>query len=235
MASLFNLISTALSLFGAGDDGCEFSLSCGGSTVTFPVAPSSFDVTTKYNNDVVRVNNYGDVTMLGTKGVKTIAFSSFFPAVDYEWVSISGDPWTLVKQIESFATITPRQPCRLSISGTGINTAVAINDFTYSMKDSSGDIYFSITLAEYTYLLSKSGTLNDITGLNSRVAEVKKEVTTKVNQGDHLMDVANRVTHGLKVAEQGARRIALYKELVKANAVTGTILVVKDGEKWVKQ
>lgn len=231
MASLLSFLSSALSLFNAdGDEGSTFTISCAGESVIIPVEPSSFSVATTYNNDKVRLNNLGDVKMLGTKGLKDIEFSSFFPAQDYSFTPAgTAAPWELVDKLERFATIKPRQPCRLGISGTSINTAVAIDEFSYKLQDSTGDVYYTIKFGEYIYPLPTGNQLNDTTGLKSRVAEVQQETQTTVNRGEHLMDVANRVSRGVKIAEQGAKRIQIYKSLVKSNAGMGTLLVVRDG------
>ena len=235
MASLLNFISSALSLFGDMAESCDFVISCAGASITLPVAPASYDVTAQYHNETVAVNNYGDIRMLGMKGLKSISFSSLLPAQDYSWAHHLTDPWSIVKQIEEYASIVPRQPARLSISGTSINMNVSIDEFKYSQQDCSGDIYYTLTFSEYPYILTKSGIQNEVTGLNSRVAEIKKETTTQVHAGDHLLDVSARVTRGLKIAEQGEKRLKLYKAFIKGGATTGSLLVIKDAEKWVKQ
>ena len=175
MASILSFLNQAVdSLIGSGsglNTGCKLVLSCAGESVTFPVLPPSFEVGNAYNNSTVNVNSLGDINMLGKRGLTTVKFSSFFPAQAYSGI-VNGapdSPYSYVEKINSFAQ--KGQPCKLTISGTNINLNVSIDSFDYSEKDGTSDVYFSISLREYRYILPNSNKLNDTTGLASRTAE----------------------------------------------------------------
>lgn len=175
MASILSFLNQAVdSLIGSGsgmNTGCKLVLSCAGESVTFPVSPPSFEVGNAYNNSTVNVNSLGDINMLGKRGLTTVKFSSFFPAQAYSGIvsGASDSPYSYVEKINSFAQ--KGQPCKLTISGTNINLNVSIDSFDYSEKDGTSDVYFSISLREYRYILPNSNKLNDTTGLASRTAE----------------------------------------------------------------
>lgn len=79
MASFLNFLSGVVgALLGTdGESGATLVLSGSGNSVTFPVAPASFDVECGYNNSVINVNSLGDINMIGKRGLKTLSFSSF--------------------------------------------------------------------------------------------------------------------------------------------------------------
>lgn len=194
MASILSFLNQAVdSLIKSGsglNTGCKLVLSCAGESVTFPVSPPSFEVGNTYNNSTVNVNSLGDVNMLGKRGLTTVKFSSFFPAQAYSGIvsGASDSPYSYVEKIKSFAQ--KGQPCKLAISGTNINLNVSIDNFDYSEKDGSSDVYFSISLREYRYILPNSNKLNNTTGLVSRTAEEQKEKVINWYPGMDLMDVA---------------------------------------------
>lgn len=208
MASILSFLNQAVdSLIGSGsgmNTGCKLVLSCAGESVTFPVSPPSFEVGNAYNNSTVNVNSLGDINMLGKRGLTTVKFSSFFPAQAYSGIvsGASDSPYSYVEKINSFAQ--KGQPCKLTISGTNINLNVSIDSFDYSEKDGTSDVYFSISLREYRYILPNSNKLNDTTGLASRTAEEQKEKVINWYPGMDLMDVAAQsVGQFFPIDEQG--------------------------------
>ena len=232
MASFSNFFSQAVdSLINSGSGlnvGCKLVLSCAGDSVTFPVSPPNFEVSNTYNNGTINVNSLGDINMLGKRGLATVKFSSFFPAQAYEGiVSTTPDsPYSYVQKIKSFAE--KGQPCKLAISNTNINLNVTIDNFDYSEKDGSSDVYFSISLREYRYVLPNSNKLNNTTGLVSRVAEEQKEKVINWYPGMDLMDVAAQsVGQFFPIEEQDAKQLSIFKTLVKTkNLNVGSILHV---------
>lgn len=232
MASFSNFLSqVADSLISSGsglNTGGKLGLSCAGDSITFPVAPPNFEVSNTYNNGTVNVNNLGDINMLGKRGLVTIKFSSFFPAQAYDGIAndVPDSPYTYVDKINSFAQKS--QPCQLVISNTKINLNVTIDSFDYSEKDGTSDVYFSISLREYRYVLPNSNKLNNTTGLGSRVAEEQKEKVINWYPGMDLMDVAAQsVGQFFPIDEQDAKQLSVFKTLVKTkNLKVGSILHV---------
>lgn len=251
MASFLNffseassIVSEVLGVFGdGGSTGGLFTLSGGTEAVVFPVNPPSFDVSNGYKHTVVNIQNLGDINLLGKRGLASIKFSSFFPANDYEFVQLLTvqAPYVYVGAIKKMAE--SNQPCTLSITGTDISTPVTIDEFTYGEKDGTGDVYFSLQLREYRYVLPASSLTSAVTDLKSRVATTLENKTTTVlgiSQAD--LDTAQRaVQKTTSIVNQGKRALGIWKAMVKSGGVKpGTILntmqagVMANGE-WLKK
>lgn len=217
-----SLISSSSSL----NTGCKLVLSCAGESVTFPVSPPSFEVSNAYNNSTINVNSLGDINMLGKRGLTTIKFSSFFPAQAYDGIvnTTPDSPYSYIEKIKSFAQ--KGQPCKLAISNTNINLNVSIDSFDYSEKDGTNDVYFSISLREYRYILPNSNKLNNTTGLASRVAEEQKEKVINWYPGMDLMDVAAQsVGQFFPIEEQDAKQLSVFRTLAKTKSLNvGSVL-----------
>ena len=217
-----SLISSSSSL----NTGCKLVLSCAGESVTFPVSPPSFEVSNAYNNSTINVNSLGDINMLGKRGLTTIKFSNFFPAQAYDGIvnTTPDSPYSYIEKIKSFAQ--KGQPCKLAISNTNINLNVSIDSFDYSEKDGTNDVYFSISLREYRYILPNSNKLNNTTGLASRVAEEQKEKVINWYPGMDLMDVAAQsVGQFFPIEEQDAKQLSVFRTLAKTkNLNVGSVL-----------
>lgn len=230
MASILSFLNQAVdSLISSSsglNTGCKLVLSCAGESVTFPVSPPSFEVSNAYNNSTINVNSLGDINMLGKRGLTTIKFSSFFPAQAYGGIvnTTPDSPYSYIEKIKSFAQ--KGQPCKLAISNTNINLNVSIDSFDYSEKDGTNDVYFSISLREYRYILPNSNKLNNTTGLASRVAEEQKEKVINWYPSMDLMDVAAQsVGQFFPIEEQDAKQLSVFRTLAKTkNLNVGSVL-----------
>ena len=234
MSSFLNFITRAagvmsniLGALGGNSDGCVFTLSGDAYSVNFPVSPPDFEVGNPYNNQTVNIQSLGDVNMLGKRGLQTIKFSSFFPAQAYNFVQTLSiaSPYDYVNQVRKMAE--SGQPCHISITGTDVSLPVSIDDFTYKEQDGSGDVYFSITLREYRYLMPESSATNATTGLKSRVAQLQTDKqTTCLGTTVASIDTAQRaIQKTTTIVKQGQRVIGLYKAMVKSGGITlGTVL-----------
>ena len=207
MSSFTRFVSTASSVLcgvlgalgGDGGDGCVFTLKGGGVSVDFPVSPPDFEVVNPYNNSTLNINNIGEINMLGKRGLATMKFSSFFPAQEYEWLNsggglnglltgglsgmlgsstVAGGPYEYVAKIQQMAELG--QPCSISITGTDVSMDCTIDEFSYKEQDGSGDVYFSLSLKEYRYIVPQSEQTNGTTGLNGRTAQTLKDKQTTV-------------------------------------------------------
>lgn len=217
MASFLSFIQQASSLLGhnGGNNGCSFTISCAGDTLTLPVIPGSYEAGQSYNNGSVNVNALGEINMLGKRNLMTISFSSFFPAQQYEF-GVAGyyAPYEGIRKLQRFAQ--KGQPCKLIISGTNINTAVTIDNLNFREKDGTGDVYFDLSMREYRYILPNSNRLNETTQLSSRVAESLHEREVIFYPGTDLMDAASEAVGQIfPINEQGVKKLSLYKKLVK--------------------
>ena len=55
----------------------------GKQALTIPVMPSSFEVTTEQDHQTVNIVNMGEILLKGNRKLRTLTFSSFFPAQKY--------------------------------------------------------------------------------------------------------------------------------------------------------
>lgn len=147
MASFLTFLGKAKSIAGAfksilgGDAECVFVLEGDGGKVQFPVNPAEFEVGNPYENTRININSLGEINMKGKRGLKTLKFSSFFPANDYEWLnsgtlfgnltdSNAGDPYGNIAKIRQIAESD--KPAKISISGTDVSMDCLIDDFQCS-------------------------------------------------------------------------------------------------------
>lgn len=236
MASFLNFLSDVVGAFLGtdGETGATLVLSGDSNSVTFPIAPASFDVENSYNNSVVNVNSLGDINMIGKRGLKTLTFSSFFPAQYYGWETNypSDEPYAACQKIDDMAQ--SGQACTISISGTSVNMPCTIENFKYGEHDGTGDVYFSISLKEYRYIMPETDQINDVTGLKSRVSETVQENSFVAVAGNDTMDnAAKAIRRNMSIAKQATNRINLYKAMVKSGGIdVGTVIqTVKEGVK----
>lgn len=233
MSSVINFLNTAQSVLSdvlgaiGGGDGCTFTLSGGLYSVDFPVSPGSFEVGSTQNNQTVNIINLGDINMLGKRGLKTLKFRSFFPNNPYTFVQdySASSPYEYVNRITAMKE--GGSPCSISISGTDVSMPVSIDSFSYGEQDSTGDVYFSLSLKEYRYILPDSSKVNDTTGLKSRIANtVETKETTRMGKLVSDMETAQRVIQKTTaIVNQGERVIGLYKAMVKSGGVKpGTLI-----------
>lgn len=117
-----------------------------------PILPSSFEVSVGNINRRVNINEIGNINLIGKTDLKEMTISSFFPAQEYHFCEYTGfpTPYSCVEMIEGWRK--SGRPIRLIITETPINLAMAIENFTYGERDSTGDVYFTLELAEYIFV-----------------------------------------------------------------------------------
>ena len=160
-----------------------------------PVLPSSFEVTVGNINKRVNISEIGEINLIGKSGLKEMTIESFFPANEYDFLVTSDimKPYEYVEMIEGWRT--SQKPIRVIITGTPINFAMVIENFTYKEQDGTGDVYFSIELAEYIFLNVKKETKQ-----KEYKQETKRPVTKEipksyvVKAGDTLWVIAKKLT-----------------------------------------
>lgn len=234
MSSFLNFLNTASSVLsgvlgalGGNSDGCTFTLSNGTNSVSFPVSPGDFEVTNPYQNSTVNINNLGQINMLGKRGLASLKFSSFFPAQPYTFLQSSAlsGPYEYISKIKAMAE--SGKPCTISITGTDVSLPVSIEELTYQEKDSTGDVYFNLSLKEYRYIMPASSATNATTDLKSRVADaVGEQTTTCLGSVTSALDTAQRaIQKTTSIVNQGERVLGTYKAMVKSGGIpAGTIL-----------
>lgn len=117
--------------------------------IRIPVLPSEYTVTSSQNNTTVNVIGLGEVTLKGKRGLRSISFSSFFPArydADYCELTNFKAPKEYVEFIEK---LKRAGTVKLIITGTPINFRCTIESFEWGEKDGTGDISYTLSFKEY--------------------------------------------------------------------------------------
>lgn len=178
----------------------EIWLKQGKASYRFAVLPSSVETADSMQNTSVNITDYGEINLIGKRGLKTLSLSSFFPKQKYNFVQYKGfpSPKACVSLIDSWMD----DPVRLIMTGTNINMLVTIESFNHAIPDVSGDIYFTLELKEYKKptFVKKSKTTVNKNGKTIQKAETQREgkavksITYTVKSGDTLSQIAKRLT-----------------------------------------
>ncbi len=160
-----------------------------------PILPPNFEVTVGNLNTRVNINEIGNINLIGKSDLKEITIETFFPAQNYYFCEYTGfpKPYECVEMIEGWRT--SGKPIRLIITDTPINLAMAIEEFKFGERDGTGDVYFSLELAEYIFLNAKKETKQ-----KEYKQETKRPVTKEipksytVKKGDTLWSISKRLT-----------------------------------------
>lgn len=167
-----------------------------------PILPASYELSIQNVNTEVNITNYGPVNLIGKRALATATISSFFPNKKYPSVQYKNypKPKECVKLIKSFMN----NPVKYIVTGAGINMNMTIEQFDYSEKDATGDIYYTISLKEYrmpklTRKKAKSvvsKTTKKVTKKEStkRVSKNVKTTQYTVKAGDTLSSIAKKLT-----------------------------------------
>lgn len=124
------------------------SIDNGAEIIEIPVIPSEFEVSKPQNDETFETITGEELAFIDVPGLKSIAWSSFFPCRDYPYVRGErlSDVWQYGYKIDRW--IEMKYPIRLVISGTPINMACKVAAFDYRMG-TDGDIYYDIELKEF--------------------------------------------------------------------------------------
>lgn len=139
----------------AGNVEFWLSFNSGAEKIRLPVNPSSISVGSSFGLTDVAVSQLGEVSIFGNRGLTELSFSSFFPRTynpSYCEYRNFKEPWLIVETIERWRD--SKKPMRLIVTGTRINYAATIRDFTLDVERAGnmGDIYFSMSLKEYRFI-----------------------------------------------------------------------------------
>lgn len=108
-------------------------------------------MTSPGNNDKATVLVLGDILILRKKGLRTVAWDSFFPVNDAPFVTGRiTDPVEIVRAIQDARD--ELDPVRFLITGTDldINVRMGVETFDYEERSGElGDFYYSIKLSEW--------------------------------------------------------------------------------------
>lgn len=114
-----------------------------------PVNPSDFFMSVAHKNTIVNVHALGDINLIGKTGLAEGVISSIFPAKEYNFSNNADlkDPYDYIALLEKWRKAG--EPIRLIITGTSVNMEVTIESLSYGEQDSTGDVYYSLSLKQY--------------------------------------------------------------------------------------
>ena len=172
----------------------ELSVNNRKEVIELPINPISVEFTEKQLNQTITLLSIGEANLKGERGLKYTKISSFFPSEKSPFYkNAKKKPEQYVAMIQEWKT--RKQVVRLIISDMKINLAMLIDEFSFSMKEGDGDIYYTISFSEYR-TLNVSSVQNTIkvqnNGLLSRAETTKREETHIVVTGDTLWSIAKK-------------------------------------------
>ena len=200
-----------------------------------PVVPSDFTIQAGNLTQNITVTNIGELSLFGPEKLRAISINSFFPytyRASYCAYRSFPKPWDCVEKINKWRN--SGQPIRLLIidrsRDVDINMEMLIETFDTSMRDASGDVYFTIAFREYKRVnieRVKGGTetLNKRPAPPTAPAQTSTVRTYTVVSGDCLWNIAK------KYYGDGSKYTTIYnanKDKIKDPALIypGQVLVI---------
>ena len=175
----------------------KITLSCESESLTLPVTPIKYNVTTSQNNKVVDILDFGEALLFGNAKLKKLKFGYFFPNLERHegHKYVVGDQKTPEECINLITKWKEsKKPVRVIITDSPVNLMMAIMDFNYYEKDASRDIWYEISFDEYKDLntppANNDKEIDEETGLKDRPAETQESVANSVNNQANI--VSNR-------------------------------------------
>jgi len=163
-----------------------------------PVNPGEVTVRREKKYETINIINLGEIDFSQGEKVKEITFSSFFPKeydISYCRHMNHLDPQEAMNRLTAW--MISREPVRLMITETYIDTMVLVSAHTTSFKGGSpGDVYFDLTCR--TWREVKVRTAAEVAALSGGVADQQRPredlkpspAIYEVSPGDSLWAIA---------------------------------------------
>lgn len=168
----------------------DIVLSQNGTSVTFPVLPESYTISTAQGNNTVNVNAIGEVNLLGLPNLEEVTFSSFFPAASATYAE--GELRDPMEYVADIRAMKENGPCELHLMDVQAMHCT-IESFSFGESDGTGDITFDITLKQYVYLNANGIVDKKVSKLSRATPTSPKDGNTyTVKSGDTLFTIARK-------------------------------------------
>ena len=177
-----------------------------GASVVLPVTPERAAWERGVNMETINISAVGDVYRPGKPKRHRGRIEGFFPANDYPWLAPGAvaDPYYYVSLFS--ALMEAKTVVRYIVGGTEINAQVVVEGISYEERDGSGDVYYTLSLAEWVDLeavtvsgIDTSWTGNAGTGNSGQTSDQTTQQYT-VGSGDMLSLLCRR-SHGTRPAK----------------------------------
>ena len=183
-----------------------------GGSFELTVNPKDLCVTQGSGNKSINLLNVGEVVIAGNRGPVKMSVNTFLPASGSHFYR-GTDPEEVVTKMKQWKN--GKQPLRIIVSGTDINTMFLVDSMEEKYKEGQLDIYINWSFSEYRVLnVPASATtaftdhVNGALKARNGKADIPKKVTVKA--GDSLWGFAVRY-YGEGI---------LWKKIAGANGIT---------------
>lgn len=183
-----------------------------GGSFELPVNPKELAVMQGGGNKTINLLNVGEVVIAGNRGPIKMAVNTFLPASNSPFYK-ERNPEEIVMKMKQWKN--GRQPLRIIVSGTDINTMFLVENMEEQYREGQLDIYINWNFTEYRVLnvpasatTAFSGNVNS-SELKERSGVVKTPKKVTVKTGDSLW--------GLAIRYYGDGR--LWKKIAAANGI----------------
>ena len=120
-------------------------------TLKVPVIQPPVKISQQNNHETFKTLKYGDIVLLGDKGLRTVEWSSFFPVNKHFYNFVEFNARLNGNEYVNFLNEHSEDCFRLIITEgfrTVINMLVVVDSFEYEY-DKVGDIVYTLRLMEY--------------------------------------------------------------------------------------
>lgn len=172
-------------------------------TITLPILPSSFELTSPMQHTTVTLANGGQINLLGKEGLKTVNITAFFPASDYDFaIGEFKKPYKIIEKLESWK----KKVVHITITQTNIDMDAMIESLSYGHNDGTKDVSYTIEFKEEKKKAKSKAKNKNVEVLidDRRTAAEKAETKRKtkavksqtytVKQGDTLTAISKKIT-----------------------------------------
>ncbi len=160
-----------------------------------PVNPKELSVTQGSGNKTINLLNVGEVAVAGNRGPIKMVVNTFLPAPNSPFYK-GRNPEEIVVKMKQWKN--GRQPLRIIVSGTDINTMFLVENMEEQYREGQLDIYISWSFTEYRVLNVPASATTAFSGnvggdeLKERGGGVKIPKKVTVKTGDSLWGLAAR-------------------------------------------